>query len=316
MYILQLRYISFLFSFSQATYLNLVVFLQSFLLFWKMAPNSNANAASSFAPTTCVPVPISNEMVHQLVNRLFQPTEDTIPVIHPAFKALGRIWVPWSVLVHTSGLDRVLQNHPHAPSLCILYQNGRCNSWERCNQIHVNRNWAATVWHALQLASVNNCCQTCGDLPSAKHRAFQSLTSLDVVLRVPGMDPIPVPGNRLAATTFWQRMQGQGQGRTLFFSPERICMLHQKNKCKYGVECKNVHLCRHLWRDTVRLIWATPGAVLDPAWDAILDIPLPQTLPQTSMQDASPRSNQDSSPRSNQALAIINPLSGTQVCYF
>lgn len=56
-----------------------------------------------------------------------------------------RIWVPWPVLSHTSGLDRAAQSHPHTPSLCVLFQSGKCHSREKCNQIHVDRQWAGTV---------------------------------------------------------------------------------------------------------------------------------------------------------------------------
>jgi|UniRef100_A0A7S4FQM8 hypothetical protein len=235
------------------------------------------------------------EAVLQFIGRLFQPSEDAIPVVHPSFKALGRIWVPWSVVEHTSGLDKVLQNRLHAPSLCMLFQNGRCKSWSRCNQIHVGYEWAKEAEYALQKAAVNNCCETCGDLPSAKHRAFQMLSSCDVMLQVPGMDPIPVPVRRLAATTFWQRMQGLTPGPSLIFTPDRICMLHQKNKCKYGVECKNVHFCRSLWRETLRVIKTTPGAEFDPTWDSILELPVPDVPnPRPSAGTVAPHTKGDS----------------------
>ena len=54
---------------------------------------------------------------------------------------------------------------------------------------------------------------------------------------------LQISTKRIAMTLFWNRFL-KGRRRGLFFSIERVCNLHQQNTCKYGVECKNVHLCR------------------------------------------------------------------------
>lgn len=47
------------------------------------------------------------------------------------------------------------------------------------------------VRHALEMASLNNCCLNCGDLPSANHELFYALRGQDVALCVPGTPVVP-----------------------------------------------------------------------------------------------------------------------------
>ena len=61
-----------------------------------------------------------------------------------------------------------------------------------------------------------------------------------------GLASLNISTDRIAATFFWNRFVKEKR-RVLFFSPDRVCKLHQQNQCKYGVECKNVHLCREIW---------------------------------------------------------------------
>lgn len=248
-----------------------------------------------------------------LLDRLFQPAPSTVPVIHPSFKALGRIWVPWPVLSHTSGLDRVLHNHPHAPSLCVLYQTGKCFSREKCNQIHVERQWASTVWHALEQAAVYNCCRSCGDLPSVTHELFGGPRGPpDLSLRVPGVPPFAIPVQQIAATRFWQRFLAEDRHH-LYFAPDRICILHQQNTCKYGVECKNVHLCRKVWKEMLKTLKAIPGITLSEPWDsAPLDDSVQEqydapTVPVTTAPPAVDPL------RPSRSLAIVHPNSGEEI---
>ena len=45
------------------------------------------NTAPNILQTSLAAQP---ESIRQLVNRLFEPTDDTVPVIHPSYKSLGR----------------------------------------------------------------------------------------------------------------------------------------------------------------------------------------------------------------------------------
>jgi len=188
------------------------------------------------------------ELVRDLIHKLFNPDSGAVPIIHPEFKALGRLWIPWQLVVRTSGLERYLTNHPHAPSLCVLFQNGRCNSRDKCNQIHVDVQFATLVSEALHLNAVSNCCRMHGDLGSASNDIFATLKTDIIEIRMPGMQSLTVSTDRVAATFFWNRFVKEKR-RVLFFSPDRVCNLHQQNQCKYGVECKNVHVCRDYWSE-------------------------------------------------------------------
>jgi hypothetical protein len=41
------------------------------------------------------------------------------------------------------------------------------------------------------------------------------------------------------------------------FPCDRICRMHQRNKCPYGAECNNVHICREYWASKSRRKEAT-----------------------------------------------------------
>ena len=196
--------------------------------------------------------------VRDLIHKLFNPDAGAVPIIHPEFKALGRLWMPWQLVVPTSGLQRYLTNHPHAPSLCVLFQNGRCNSRDKCNQIHVDISFATLVSEALHLNAVSNCCRMHGDLGSASNDIFSALKTDIIEIRLPGMQSLSVSTDRVAATFFWNRFVKESR-RVLFFSPDRVCNLHQQNQCKYGVECKNVHVCRDFWSEVKGAMNGTNG---------------------------------------------------------
>lgn len=77
---------------------------------------------------------------------------------------------------------------------------------------------------------------------------YQMITDSHVEFRAPDKEPVQVAKERLAVTFFWHRFVTEYRG-TLFFTAERVCQLFQKGRCKYGAECRNVHLCRELWRE-------------------------------------------------------------------
>jgi hypothetical protein len=65
-----------------------------------------------------------------------------------------------------------------------------------------------------------------------------------------------VPANRIAVTEYWSAAFSwsflKDKRNTLFFSPSRVCNLHQRQACKYGSACKNVHICREFWMEVVQ----------------------------------------------------------------
>lgn len=193
------------------------------------------------------------------IAKLFLPDVNALPIILPETKSLGRIWIPFQYIVRTSGIDRYLNNHPHAPSLCMLFQNGRCNSGAKCNQIHVDKSYTAAVTAALTFTATSNCCLAHGDMASTSNNLFENSQPETIELRRENLPVILVSPSQIAVTLFWYRFLKQKR-RVLFFTPDRICNLHQQNECKYGVECKNVHLCREFWSQ----IMSVPSAPMYP----------------------------------------------------
>jgi len=181
-----------------------------------------------------------------LLESLFLPSPAATPVIHPDFKELGRLWIPASFVLPTTGLQRFQAQHPHAPSLCTLFQRGKCKSNGRCNQVHIDPDFARVLAGALAACGVSNCCRRHGDPPSLASSPFAALVSNNIEMKLSGQPSIQVPTELIATTFFWNRLS-QERRPSLFFPVERLCLLHQRGQCTFGVECRNVHVCRQWW---------------------------------------------------------------------
>lgn len=160
-----------------------------------------------------------------------------------------------SVITHTSGVDRYHSNHPHSPSLCMLFQRGRCNAGQQCNQIHVDRPYAAAIRQLLHTTPLNNCCDEHGDIASQDSKFVAEFAHTPFVeLRSEGYPSIRLSRTKIGRTEFWARVH-KGRGKGLFFTPDRVCTLHQRHQCTYGPECKNAHVCREFWQELVATGW-------------------------------------------------------------
>lgn len=194
---------------------------------------------------------------------LFQPRPEALPIIHPLFKSVGKLWVPLSVITHTSGVDRYHSNHPHSPSLCMLFQRGRCNAGQQCNQIHVDRPYASAIRQLLHTTPLNNCCDEHGDIASQDSKFVAEFAHTPFVeLRCEGYPSIRLSRTKIGRTEFWARMH-KGRGKGLFFTPDRVCTLHQRHQCTFGPECKNAHVCRDFWQELVATGWGGLSPVSD-----------------------------------------------------
>jgi len=172
---------------------------------------------------------------------------DTIPVIIPTHAEWGRVWVPLRYVARTKGLRRHHIQHPRSLSLCVLYQQGRCHANAKCNQLHVDPGHIERLEAAL-LAHGSTCCPFHG---APADPTFFGGRAVPIVLQL-GPEPhspegreVPVPVARISPTFFWHRVLRSPRDR-LFFPMGRLCRLHQSGQCKYGAECKNVHVCRVL----------------------------------------------------------------------
>eukprot|EP00668_Euglena_longa_P018993 GGOE01023669.1.p1 GENE.GGOE01023669.1~~GGOE01023669.1.p1 ORF type:complete len:543 (-),score=162.70 GGOE01023669.1:401-2029(-) len=233
-----------------------------------------------------------------VVAGLFAPSDDAVPIIHPEFKPMGRLWIALQWIYPTSGLNRFMEQHPHPPSLCMLFQRGRCNSHAACNQIHVDVRFAHAVAQALQNSTLSNCCKVHGDLPSNNSPNMVKLVDQEVLIERDPLPPLRVPHDCIAMTMFWTRVP-KHKRRPLVISAERICNLHQQFACKFGVECRNVHICREFL--------AHPDALPVPAAVPV-QAPAPATVPSPeSPALASPSEALKS--RRTRALEIVDPVS-------
>jgi hypothetical protein len=73
-------------------------------------------------------------------------------------------------------------------------------------------------------------------------------------LRRDGSTPIPIPYTWLAHTKYWDRFlkaerlsKRKESGRVFRFTRRRVCQRHQTDDCRYGADCKNIHVCRPRW---------------------------------------------------------------------
>eukprot|EP00667_Euglena_gracilis_P003853 EG_transcript_3867 len=183
------------------------------------------------------------------VPSLFQPSRTSIPVIDPKLKQFGRLWISMHRVEHTKAVERWISADPRQSSLCLLYSKGECNAGDKCNQLHVERAYTQAIRDYLTPLEISNCCFGHGDIASIRPD-FQNLLRLHPLELVTDVGKcISVPSNCLAVTTFWdQHLCDQNiPSGPLRINVGRVCRLHQRELCKFGTDCNNLHICRKLW---------------------------------------------------------------------
>jgi hypothetical protein len=178
-----------------------------------------------------------------------------ITVIDPTSR-YGKLSVPMSYTLDTKGRAEWVKCGGKLKkdlSICCLFQKGKCHVGERCFQVHVDR--AYVIELRKKYANLTTCCHGCGDVHSdtdAHRRLLQgSFTNGKVAISFGGCDDsVDIQANRLANTIGLEdALKGRYDGvvrrrdGTLVFSFSKVCRLHLKNACKYGRDCKNLHIC-------------------------------------------------------------------------
>lgn len=163
-----------------------------------------------------------------------------VPVIDPMNRN-GKVSIDMKLITETRGLVEYMST-PVAQrkdlSLCLLYQKGRCNAGARCHQIHACPEFITKV--RAQVAVSNNCCAAHGDVFSTTYaKATQVVT---VVTDGVGVD---YSLSAFARTEALELVLSKSKTASLKVPANKICRLHGQNRCKFGQDCKNVHLCRH-----------------------------------------------------------------------
>lgn len=171
-------------------------------------------------------------------------------MVDPVLKRFGRLFIasnyvsPTIAPVVNGGLIASL------PVLCAGHMKGECTEGEACMHLHVDPLYIRTLRDTLLSLQTANCCLGHGHLPS-RRRDFQSLitTSTVMVVKETGQEVVVAP-KHIAVTAFWDQFLTKKAGTpngTLRFSIARVCRLHQRNSCKFGPDCNNLHLCREFW---------------------------------------------------------------------
>lgn len=122
-------------------------------------------------------------------------------------------------------------------SLCLLFQRGQCKAGSKCHQIHADPNYISSLRE--QAAAGSNCCATHGDMCSA---GFLQLNRSVAIVDSTGAG-MAYPLSCFGRTQLLDHLLRQAGG-TCRVPASKICRLHTQGRCKFGRDCKNVHLCR------------------------------------------------------------------------
>jgi hypothetical protein len=198
-----------------------------------------------------------------------------VTIIDPAFRS-GKIDIPIEKTTMTKGRDEWIEGklRNRDLSLCCLFQKGRCHAQERCHQVHADRDYVTSLRN--QQSTVVSCCRHCHDTASLSSAAMNFFaanmpTASTVKITFGEADePNAYPASRLAFTDgLIQQFRDHGCKEVhgvIDIPARRVCRLHAKGVCKYGKDCKNVHVCCQLGEAVmVRPNPATPAKAMSPA---------------------------------------------------
>lgn len=166
---------------------------------------------------------------------------DFINVIDPQNRT-GKIRIPSNLVFETKGKQEALrarqqqQGAPKDFSLCLLFQNGRCNVGSKCHQIHADCDFVRKL--RTTASQCSTCCAEHG-CPQSKEWESDSRT---VVYSTSTNIHVPLELKSFAVTQGLTAAMHSNKGITVLHT--RICRLHQQNRCKYGRDCRHIHMCR------------------------------------------------------------------------
>lgn len=169
-----------------------------------------------------------------------------ITVVDPQRRKLQ---VPLSAIEPTKALKGRLTT----PSVCLLYQSGRCRQGHNCYQVHVD---PATVERLrIEVDSMPSCCAAHGD--SNDHLADFKPTEIPSI-SIGGQYIVPL--TRIAYTAGLCRIL-QDDRAPISVNPTVLCRLHgQKGGCRFGADCKFLHICCQILNNELRGVMAAAAA--------------------------------------------------------
>lgn len=170
-----------------------------------------------------------------------------IHVIDPLNRT-GKVGIPAHHVTDTKGLEdyrTAAANHETKDfSLCLLLQKGRCNAGSRCHQVHASPEFVTEL--RARAAANKNCCAEHGDMHSCGYSSAPQ-----TVVVVPAAADVVSGGERekrypvscFARTSALDNILRVVKSLEVRVPTSKLCRLHAQRRCKFGKDCKNVHLC-------------------------------------------------------------------------
>jgi len=145
-------------------------------------------------------------------------------------------------------------------SLCCLFQRGKCHAGSKCHQVHADRNFVADM--RAQNSHITSCCLRCGDTASsypAGRAMFAELRSsgCNTINLHGSIYPLDILAYTVGIASYMAsapRPQVLMSNDSLMIAATRVCRLHLRGGCKYGKDCKNVHVCSQLGEAVLKVV--------------------------------------------------------------
>eukprot|EP00331_Platyophrya_macrostoma_P004581 CAMPEP_0176431258 /NCGR_PEP_ID=MMETSP0127-20121128/14717_1 /TAXON_ID=938130 /ORGANISM="Platyophrya macrostoma, Strain WH" /LENGTH=379 /DNA_ID=CAMNT_0017813255 /DNA_START=48 /DNA_END=1187 /DNA_ORIENTATION=+ len=175
-------------------------------------------------------------------------SSNTICIIDPLNRT-GKVAVPFTYVQETKGFEEyrtATSGGTRDFSLCLLFHRGRCNAGARCHQIHVAPSFTDEVRQ--RAMSTRTCCAAHGEVHSSKYMQRGDIT---VTVSKPTGSASSYALGQFALTAGLEAMLEGGAGtrhlryktKVVRVPASRLCRLHLEKRCKFGRDCKHVHLC-------------------------------------------------------------------------
>jgi len=162
-----------------------------------------------------------------------------LDVIDPCNRT-GKISIPMQHVVGTKGVSDFHSNPAKRDgkelSLCLLFQKGRCNAGSKCHQVHADPEFVTSLRE--KALSAKNCCAAHGDVHST---GFSSVATTVTIYA--GDDEHCYSLMSFARTAFLDGILRSAATKGARAPLSKVCRLHSQSRCKFGKDCKNIHLC-------------------------------------------------------------------------
>jgi len=166
----------------------------------------------------------------------------SLEVIDPCNRT-GKICIPMQHVDATKGVSDFRANPAKRDgkelSLCLLFQKGRCNAGSKCHQVHADPSFVNSLRE--KALSAKNCCAAHGDVHSCGF--LTSTNAVQYVKLLNGDEERLYALSSFGRTSFLDTALRSAKNGVVRVPAAKVCRLHAQSRCKFGKDCKNVHLC-------------------------------------------------------------------------